>query len=132
MDPNIFKHYKLLEGRDPEEVKKFISFLFLTIFRIQHTTSEMGIFFGGMYKGFELFMSCIHHNFKIPNYIELEKNQPELENVMAPYVDLTFELFEDWKRQTEGFQIKKGAGKFKLYESCISELYKNYQKRSQH
>ena len=131
MDSNLFKHYKLLKGKDPEEVKKFISFLILTLYRLQHTTSEMGIFFGGMYKAHELFLSFIHHDFKIPTSIEVEKNQIELINVVAPYVDLSFELFEGWKRKTEEFQINKGIGVFKSYENAVSKLYKEYQKRSQ-
>jgi len=131
MDINLFKHAKLLEGRDPEEVKKFISFLISLLYRLQHTTSDMGVFFGGMYKGSELFLSLIHHKFEIPTSVEITKNDPELVTVMPPYVDLSFQLFEDWKRETEEHQVRKGPEVFKGYEQLFSKLYKNYQKRSQ-
>ena len=132
MDPNLFEHYKLLKGRDPEEVKKFISFIVLTLYKLQHTTSDMGVFFGGMYKGSELFLSLIHNNFEIPTIAEVKKNENfELITVIAPYVDLSFELFEDWKRDTEIYQTRKGIEVFKSYESVVYALYKEYQKRSQ-
>jgi len=130
MDSNILKHAKLLGGRDPKEVKKFISFLISLLYRLQHTTSEMGIFFGGMHKGSELFLSLIHHKFEIPTSVEIIKNDSELIKVVPPYIDLSFHLFEDWKRETEEHQIRKGPEIFKSYEQFFSSLYKDYQKRS--
>lgn len=130
MESNIFKHAKLLEGRDPEEVKKFISFLISLLYRLQHTTSDMGVFFGGMYKGCEFFLSLIHHKFKIPTSVEITKSDSELIKIIPPYLDLSFHLFEDWKRETEEFQINKGVEAFKGYEQLFSSLYKEFQKRS--
>ena len=123
---DIIKHAKLLEGRDPEEVKKFISFLISLLYRLQHTTSEMGVFFGGMYKGSELFLSLIHHKFEIPTSVEITKNDSELIKVVPPYLDLSFQLFEDWKRETEEHQVRKGPERFKGYEQLFSSLYKEY------
>jgi len=131
MDSNLFKHAKLLEGKNPEEIKKFISFLFLTLFKLQHTTSDMGAFFGGMHLAIELFLSFIHNNFEIPTRIEISKTEIGFIDFVGPYVDLSFELFEDWKRKTETYQINKGIEVFKSYERVLSSLYKEYQKRSQ-
>ena len=131
MDSNILKHAKLLEGKDPKEVKKFISFLISLLYRLQHTTSDAGIFFGGMHKGSELFLSLIHLKFEIPTSAEIIKNDSELIKVIPPYLDLSFHLFEDWKRETEEHQINKGVEAFKGYEQLFSSLYKDFQKRSQ-
>ena len=130
MEPNLLKHANLLKGKDPEEMKKVISYLFLTFHKLQHTTSEMGIFLGGMYKGIELILSFIHNKFEIPNSNEVFKHEIDFADFVGPYVEFSFELFEKWKREAEEYQINKGIEVFKSYETAVHKLYKDYQKRS--
>ncbi|MBA7629295.1 hypothetical protein ES703_36793 [subsurface metagenome] len=126
---NLLTHAKKLKKGDIEEQKKALALHMLTSNKIQHSTTEIGIFFGGFSKACEMIRSYLENKLDPPNNEYLrnlwEKGFIEY---LTTYSDSLFNLYEDWKRHTEKYQLDKGR-LFSLFEASFNRIYKEFQRR---
>lgn len=119
---------KLREG-DPEEQKKALSLHILTIEKLQHSTTDLGLFFGGFKVACDLILSYLENEkLDLPdkNYLR-DLAKKGFREYFIPYSHSCFDTYEYWKRDTEEYQIDK-TNAFHLFEVAFNKMYKDFQK----
>ena len=119
---------KLIKG-DIEEQKKALSFHILTMDKLQHSTTDIGVFFGGFKAACELIISYLKDKkLDLPDreYLKdiLKKGFREY---FVPYSHSCFDIYEDWKRRIEEEQVEKDK-LFSLFEASFNRMFKDFQK----
>jgi len=126
---NLLIHAKKLKEGDPEENKKCLALIILIANKLQHSTTEIGIFFAGFNQACKIIISYLEKKRDPPDKEYLKKLcEKGFEEFMPPHCDNLFNLYEDWKRKIEKEQLDKGR-LFSLFESSFNNLYKDFQRR---
>ena len=126
---NLFIHQKKLKERDPEEHKKCLALTILAVNKLQHSTTEMGIYFAGFDQACKIIISYLGKKLEPPNKIYLrELHEKGFEEFFVPYCHTLFESYENWKRQIEKEQLDRGRA-FTLFETSFNNMYKEFQRR---
>jgi len=122
-------HARKLKEGDPEENKKCLALIMLTSNKLQHSTTEIGIFLGGFNQACKTIISYLEKKRDLPNAEYIKKLwEKGFEEYMPPHCDNLFNLYEDWKRKTEIEQFDN-ARFFSLFEASFNQIYKDYQRK---